>query len=131
MVVDTSALVAILLEEPGFVQYVDALVAGDDPIISAGTLVECSIVMRQRDESEGLGRLDDLLAQAGIRCVAVDMAHVIAARGAWERYGKGRHPAGLNFGDCFSYALATTADRPLLYKGEDFARTDVRAVLAP
>ncbi|HEV7773311.1 MAG TPA: type II toxin-antitoxin system VapC family toxin [Conexibacter sp.] len=125
MVVDTSAVVAILQREPERDRFIDVLAGANDPLMSAATLFECSIVMHRRGGDRAIERLDELLLSAGVRCVALDIAHVHAAREAWTRYGKGRAPAALNFGDCFSYALATTTGRPLLFKGDDFARTDV------
>jgi len=129
MVVDSSAVVAILLEEPGFLALVDAMVAAEDPTVSAATLVECSIVMAARLGPVGAERVDELLSEAGVRVMAVDARQAVAARDAWHRFGKGRHPAALNFGDCFSYALAVTTERPLLFRGDDFARTDVLTAL--
>lgn len=123
MVVDTSALVAILRDEPERPAFLKLLASTKDPMISAATLFECSMVQAKFDE--GWADLDDLLLSAGIRVTAVDVTQAHAAREAWLRYGKGRSPAALNFGDCFSYALATTTGRPLLFKGEDFAQTDV------
>lgn len=123
MVIDTSALVAILQDEPEADAFADLLADATDPLISAATLFECSMV--QARTRRGLENLDDLLLAAGIRIAAVDIAQAHAARDAWLRYGKGRSPAALNFGDCFSYALATTTGRPLLFKGDDFALTDV------
>jgi ribonuclease VapC len=123
MVVDTSALVAILREEPEGEAFEKRIALANDPSISAATLFECSVVQAKFDE--GWVDLDDLLLSSGIRVAAVDVAQAHAARDAWLRYGKGRSPAALNFGDCFSYALAKTAGRPLLYKGDDFAQTDV------
>jgi ribonuclease VapC len=128
MVVDTSALVAILREEPEGNAFEERIALAHDPLISAATLFECSMV--QAKFAQGLEDLDDLLLSAGVRVAAVDVAQAHAARDAWLRYGKGRSPAGLNFGDCFSYALAKTAGRPLLYKGDDFAQTDVVAAAA-
>ena len=125
MVLDTSAVVAILEDEPERPSFVRALARASDPLISAATLFECSIVMHRRAGDHAIERLDELLLSAGVRCVAIDVAHVHAAREAWTRYGKGRSPAALNFGDCFSYALAKTSGRPLLFKGDDFAQTDV------
>lgn len=124
MVLDTSAIVAILRAEPEHALFSRLLARANDPMISAATLLECSMV-QARFES-GVADLDDLLPSAGIRVAAVDLAQVHAARDAWLRYGKGRgNAAKLNFGDCFSYALAVTTGRPLLYKGDDFAQTDV------
>jgi ribonuclease VapC len=123
MVVDTSALVAILREEPEGHAFEKRLALANDPLVSAATLFECSMV--QARFAKGLQNLDDLMISAGIRVAPVDVTQAHAARDAWLRYGKGRSPARLNFGDCFSYALAKTTDRPLLFKGEDFAQTDV------
>jgi ribonuclease VapC len=125
MVLDTSALVAILRGEPERDAFLQALATAKDPLLSAASLVECSLV--QAKFEHGLDDLDDLLAFAGVRVMAVDAAQAHVARDAWLRYGKGRSPAALNFGDCFSYALAATTGRPLLYKGDDFAQTDVIA----
>ena len=125
MVVDTSALLAVLLGEPERDPFIAVLADAQDPLISAATLVESSIVMRAKTGDHGVADLDDLLAAAAVRCVAVDDVQAHLARDAFARYGKGRAAAGLNFGDCFSYALARATDRPLLFKGDDFRRTDV------
>ena len=127
MVVDTSALLAILLGEPERFDYIGLLAGADDPLISTATLVEASIVMQARTGDEGVQDLDDLLSAAGVRPVAVDADQAVLARQAFARFGKGRAPAGLNFGDCFAYALARAMGRRLLFKGADFAQTDVRA----
>jgi ribonuclease VapC len=130
MVLDTSALLAILFGEPERDHLIALLSDAEDALISAATLVEASIVMKARTGDAGVGDLDELLAAIGARCVAVDELQARVAREAFARYGKGHAPAGLNFGDCFAYALAGATDRPLLYKGEDFAKTDVRSVPA-
>jgi ribonuclease VapC len=130
MVLDTSAVVAILRDEPEREAFVDALSRAADPLISAATVFECSIVMHGRGGSRAVERLDGLLRGARVRCLPFDEQQALAAREAWIRYGKGNGPARLNLGDCFSYALATTKGRPLLYKGDDFARTDVEPALA-
>ena len=127
MVVDTSALLAILLGEPERYDYIALLAGADDPLISTATLVEASIVMQARTGDEGVHDLDDLLAVAGVRPVAVDADQAVLARQAFARFGKGRAPPGLNFGDCFAYALARAMGRPLLFKGTDFAQTDISA----
>lgn len=127
MVVDTSALLAILQDEPERRPFAEALEAADARLISVATLVETSILVESRYGAEGLRDLDLLLERAGIEAVPVDLEQAREARSAWSRFGKGRHPAGLDFGDCFSYALARVLGEPLLYKGEDFSRTDVRA----
>lgn len=130
MVVDTSAIVAMLLREPEMELFAVALADADDPLISAATLLEASIVMSVKSGEAGVARLDELLAAAAVRCVAVDAAQAAIARSAFARFGKGRASAGLNFGDCFSYALAKARDRPLLFKGSDFRRTDVTPAVA-
>jgi ribonuclease VapC len=127
VVVDTSALLAVLFEEAEGDEFIALLADAEDPLISAATLVEASIVMGARTGREGIVDLDDLLSTAAVRLVAVDITQAHLAREAFARYGKGRAPAGLNFGDCFSYALAKTMNRPLLFKGGDFSQTDVTA----
>jgi ribonuclease VapC len=130
VVLDTSALLGVLFGEPERDELIALLSHAEDVLISAATLVEASIVMRARTGAAGVGDLDDLLRAIAARCVAVDQTQAHLARDAFARYGKGRAPAGLNFGDCFSYALAKATDRPLLYSGRDFARTDVRPARA-
>jgi ribonuclease VapC len=130
VVLDTSALLAVLLGEPERDQIVTLLSEAEDPLISAATLVEASIVMEARVGPPGVDKLDALLSAAGVRCVAVDITQAHVARDAFARYGKGRSSAGLNFGGCFAYALARAMDRRLLFKGEDFGRTDVTPALA-
>jgi ribonuclease VapC len=125
MVVDTSALLAILLGEPERDRFIDLLADAHDPLLSAASLVEASIVMLAKTGSYGVSDLDDLIASAAVRCVAVDSAQAHLARDAFRRFGKGRSPAGLNYGDCFPYALARAAARPLLFKGDDFSQTDI------
>ena len=129
MVVDTSALVAILLEEPEAEAFIDRIDLAPAPSISMASLVEAAIVVESRLGPEGGKRLDLLLRDGGIAPLAVDLVQAEAARVAFRRYGKGRHPAGLNFGDCFAYALAKSRGEPLLFKGEDFARTDIAPAL--
>lgn len=129
MVIDTSALMGILFDEPDRRALTEAIEADPVRLISAATLLEASLVVEAR-RGEAAGReLDLLLHRADFRTVAVDDDHVEIARRAWRRYRKGRHPAALNFGDCFSYALAAATGEPLLFVGEDFARTDVAAAL--
>ncbi|MGF1661563.1 MAG: type II toxin-antitoxin system VapC family toxin [Kineosporiaceae bacterium] len=125
MVIDTSALVAMLSGEPeaeGF----EALVESDPVrLMSTATALEAAIVVESRFGEPGGRELDLWLHRAGVSLVAVDVAQLDAARRAYRRYGKGRHPAALNYGDCFSYALSVVSGEPLLCKGDDFARTDV------
>lgn len=125
MVIDTSALVALLTGEPEAEEF-GALIAGaDDPLISAGSLLEASVVLDARLGPEGVDALDQLLVAASIRVVAVDDRQARIGRDAYRRFGKGRHAAALNYGDGFAYALASTTDRPLLLKGDGFVATDV------
>jgi ribonuclease VapC len=128
MVVDTSALLAILQDQPERRRFNEALESAAARLISVATLVETSIIIESRFGAEGLRDLDLLLERAGVEPVPVDLEQARAARSAWSRFGKGRHAAGLNFGDCFSYALARVLGEPLLYKGDDFSQTDIRAV---
>jgi ribonuclease VapC len=130
VVLDTSALLAILFAEPEREELIRALAAVEDPVISAATLVESSIVMLARTGTAGVRDLDELLAAAAVRCVAVDSRQAQLARDAYARFGKGRAPAGLNLGDCFAYALARATGRPLLFKGADFGQTDIVAAVA-
>lgn len=125
MVVDTSALLAILLREPEHHSLAQLLADAEDPLISAATLLEASIVVQAKTGDDGVAALDELLAAASVRCVAVDRAQALAARHAYARYGQGRSPAALNFGDCFACALAQVHGRPLLFKGDDFSATDI------
>lgn len=123
MVVDTSALMAILLQEEDARSYADA-VAGASAVMSAASYVELTIVALSRG-LRGRAELEATLADALIDIVPVTIDQAQLAADAYERYGKGRHPASLNFGDCFAYALARSRSEPLLFKGEDFALTDV------
>jgi ribonuclease VapC len=125
VVLDTSAVVAILLGEPERERFIELVANAADPVISAATLVESSIVMLAKTGTDGVNDLDELLSAAAVRCVAVDSAQAGLARDAYARFGKGRSPAGLNYGDCFSYALARATKKPLLCKGEDFTLTDI------
>lgn len=125
MVIDTSAVVAILSDEPERPEFVAKIAADARKLVSAAALLEMSIVTEARLGEAGGRELDLLLHRAKAQIVAVDETQVEIARAAWRRYGKGRDAAGLNFGDLFSYALARTAGEPLLFKGNDFSRTDI------
>jgi ribonuclease VapC len=126
MVIDTSAVVAILQSEQEAPRLTAALDA--DPVrrISAATLVETGIVMLSRYGEHGEREVDLLVQRAAIDVIPVSPEHAELARGAYRQYGKGRHSAGLNLGDCFSYALAASLDEPLLFVGNDFSKTDIR-----
>lgn len=131
--VDTSALAAICFREPDAGRMAEALWAAEEAKISAGTALELSIVLATRkvaSPDDAARWLDGFLGEADISVEPVDAAQLQIARTAYAVYGKGLgHPAQLNFGDCFAYALAKALDAPLLFKGTDFAQTDLRAVL--
>jgi ribonuclease VapC len=129
MVIDTSALVAILQDEPERRRFNEAIEQAPHRLLSTANLVEISIVIESRHGAEGIRELDLFLRTAQIEAASVDAAQALAAREAFRRFGKGRHPAGLNFGDCFAYALAATRDEPLLFKGDDFPLTDITAAV--
>ena len=129
MVVDTSALVAILLGEPDAERFAHALSAAPVRLISAVTRVELSFVIKGRKGETGRADLELLLRDGGFDVVSVTPQQATIAIEAFRRYGRGRHRAGLNIGDCFSYALAVATDHPLLFKGDDFIHTDLRPAL--
>ena len=128
MVLDSSALLALLLNEPEAPAFRLAIEADPVRLLSAANLVETAIVIETRVGEAGGRELDLLLHKAGVEVVAVDAAQADLARHAYRQFGKGRHLAGLNYGDCFSYALAQSAGEPLLFKGDDFSKTDVTVV---
>ncbi len=128
MIIDTSAVMAILQlepEEPAFLRAIDA-----DPhrLMSAVNWVEASMVMGGRRGARGTKELDEFIARARIDVTPVQLLHAQLAREAFLRFGRGRHPARLNCGDCFAYALAKATGEPLLFKGDDFGLTDIRTV---
>ena len=125
MVIDTSAIVAILFGEDDAERFTAAIEADPERLMSAASVLEASIVVERELGEEGGRELDFLLLKAGIETVAFNEKQLRVARHAFRTYGKGRHAAGLNFGDCFSYAVSKTTGEPLLFKGDDFAKTDV------
>jgi ribonuclease VapC len=128
VIVDTSALMAILRLEPEARRLLDALKAADRRAISAATLVEAGIVAEARVGEQGGRDLDAVLARLKIEVLSLTESHAVYARRAYRRYGKARgHPTRLNFGDCFAYALAKASGEPLLFKGDDFSQTDIEA----
>lgn len=131
MVIDTSALLAILQDEPERRTFNEAIEAAPTCTVSVATWVETSIVIESRHGAEGLQDLDHFVERAGIEIVPLERDQGRTARRAFSRFGKGRHPAGLNYGDCFSYALATDRAEPLLFKGDDFSKTDVVPAVPP
>ena len=130
MVIDTSALVAILQDEPERRVFNGAIEAAESRSISTASFVEASIIIESRYGPDGTRALDLFVGKSEISLVSVDTDQAHLARNAFRQYGKGRHPAGLNSGDCFSYALAKALDEPLLFKGNDFTQTDIVAYAA-
>ena len=130
MVIDTSALLAILQDEPERRAFGEAIEGAGSCSMSVANLLETSLVIESRFGAEGTRDLDQLIEKARIELVPVDIEQLGIARRAFSRFGKGRHPAALNFGDCFAYALARALGEPLLYKGDDFARTDIEAAVS-
>ena len=129
IVVDTSALIAILDKEPDANLYAEAIAEADPPLISTATLVELNIVMLNRHGIKAAQIVDRLIQEGGFQVESFTIQHAELARDAYARYGKGQQPAGLNYGDCFSYALAKATGVPLLFKGQDFSKTDIVSVL--
>jgi ribonuclease VapC len=129
MVIDTSALMAYLEREPDADRIEQKLLKADRLAISTATIVECGIVIEARRGDSGGRELDLLLHRLAVEIVPVDERQAELARSGYRRFGKGRHPAGLNLGDCFSYALAQSTGQDLLYIGDDFSRTDVGSAL--
>jgi ribonuclease VapC len=129
MIVDTSALLAILFNEPDAESYARALADADTARLSAGNFVEAAIVVEAQTNAGGRGQFDTLIRRGGIviEPFTEEQAHIACQ--AYTDFGKGRHPAGLNFGDCFAYALARATAEPLLFKGEDFTKTDITPAL--
>jgi ribonuclease VapC len=128
MILDTSAVVAMLQNERESPRLVSAVQAADVRRIFAATLVETGIVMQSRYGDHGEREVDLFLQRAQVEIIPVTPEHAELARAGYRRFSKGRHRAGLNFGDCFSYALARALDEPLLFVGDDFGHTDVTAV---
>ena len=131
MIIDTSAIMAVLQDEPERRHFNEIIEAAPHKRLSAATLVELSMVTEVRHGADGIRELDLYLATAGIETLAVERAQALLAREAFRRFGKGRHRAALNFGDCFSYALAKSLHEPLLFKGGDFGMTDITAAVEP
>ena len=128
MVVDTSALLALLLNEPEADDIEVALDADPVRMMSTAAYLEAAVVAEARLGAAGGREFDLLVHKCGLELVPVTAEHAEVAREGWRRFGRGRHEAGLNFGDCFSYGLAMASGEPLLFKGQDFSRTDVLAV---
>lgn len=128
MVLDTSALIAILSAEPEAETFAAAIASADHRLLSAASFLETAVVIETRHGPAGGQKLDELMQVAQLQIEPVTNEQAMAARSAYRLYGKGRHPAGLNFGDCFAYALAKISGEPLLFKGNDFSQTDIPGV---
>lgn len=126
MVIDSSAIIAILAGEPEGSTFTDMIGDHKKRAISAATFLEISIVLCRRAHPEDARRLNDFIERMKITVIPVTESQARLAAEAFRSYGKGRHPAGLNFGDCFSYALALERGEKLLFKGDDFSRTDIQ-----
>jgi ribonuclease VapC len=127
MIIDTSAIIAVLFNEDDASVYAELITQSDSPRMSAATFVETAIVVETQTKTSGSRQLDAFLRRADIAIEPVTEEHAHIARQAFIDFGKGRHPAGLNYGDCFSYALAKATGEPLLFKGKDFSKTDLVA----
>ena len=127
MIVDNSALLAVLLHKPDATRYETSIATAPSRRMSTVNVLESSIVVESRGGEAAVHELDAFLKRAGIKWTPVTTEQVKVARVAWRQFGKGNHPARLNLGDCFAYALARTAEEPLLFKGDDFSRTDIEA----
>jgi ribonuclease VapC len=129
MVIDASALIAILLGEPEAKAFAETIAADSQRLVSVFSLLETGIVIEVKKGEPGGRELDRLIHRANMQVVPLDPGQAELAREAWRTFGKGRHPAGLNIGDCCSYALSKYSNQPLLFQGDDFSKTDVAAVL--
>ncbi len=126
MIVDMSALLAVLFQEEDAPRF-ETLIAASSCRMSVANVLEAAMVVEGRGGRPAGDALDAFLACADITAMPISTDQLDIAREAWRRYGKGNHPAALNFGDCFAYALASTENEPLLFKGGDFAQTDIPA----
>lgn len=131
MIIDSSALVAVLLREKGSEPVLDALETADACRVGAPTIVETAMVLTGRLGDDGRTMLLSLLQEVNVDVLSFGDAHWRIAQSAFVRFGKGRHPAALNFGDCLTYATAYVAGEPLLCVGDDFAQTDLELVIKP
>ena len=131
MVLDTSAVLAMLFLEPEAEAFARAVARAEYRRISAANLLEAGIVADHQADARAGRQLDALVARIELSTEPVTAEHVRIARQAYLDFGKGNHPAGLNFGDCFAYALAKATGEPLLFKGDDFQRTDIQAAVTP
>lgn len=129
MVIDTSAILAIILREPEAQIFEEKIAHATARIISVASVFEASVVLQGRLDRPRITQLDELIADTPIEIWAVSVEQLTWARYALETFGRGRHPAKLNFGDCFTYALAKSTGEPLLFKGSDFSLTDLKSAV--
>ncbi|MFL5257733.1 MAG: type II toxin-antitoxin system VapC family toxin [Rhodopila sp.] len=129
MIIDTSAMLAVALREPDGRRYLKAILVAMPRRISVSNWLEATMVVDRRGNTQAVDWLEDLIQQAEIEVMPVSVSQGEIARRAWRTYGRGIHPARLNYGDCFAYALAKEAREPLLFKGNDFAQTDIEPAL--
>jgi ribonuclease VapC len=127
--VDSSAIIAMIMREMGEERYVAAMRVAATPLLSAANYVECAMVLSRF--ADGRQELDEWIDHFDVDIVPVDRLQAQLAADAFVRFGRGRHPARLNYGDCFAYALAASRNIPLLYKGNDFSQTDIVPALTP
>ena len=128
MVIDTSALMAVFLNEPEREEFLELILKAEKRLLSAATMVETGIVLEARRNEVAARELDLFLHEAEIEIISVDRTQAEQARVAFRKYGKGRHPAALNFGDCFTYALAIVSGEPVLAKGDEFQRANLKKI---
>jgi ribonuclease VapC len=129
VIIDTSAMLAVALREPDGRRYLKAILVAMPRRISVSNWLEATMVVDRRGNTQAVDWLEDLIQQAEIEVMPVSVSQGEIARRAWRTYGRGIHPARLNYGDCFAYALAKEAREPLLFKGNDFAQTDIEPAL--
>lgn len=129
MVIDSSALIAIMTGEPERRAFIEAIATANTCLVASPTMLEASMVVLSRNGEARLQDLRDFCAKGAVETVPFGPNHVELAIDTFRRFGKGRHPAALNFGDCFSYALAKATGEPLLFKGDDFSQTDIKRVV--
>lgn len=130
MILDSSALIAILFAEPGYLELVDLILEADRVGIGAPTLAETGLVFVGRGGAKNAAPVEGLIEELGVSVVPFGAAEWTIAVGAFRRFGRGRHPAALNFGDCLSYAIAKSSRDALLYVGDDFSKTDIKRAAA-
>ena len=129
MIVDASAILAVVLREADAGRFLDAMLSGERPRMSVANWFEATMVVDGRRDPVASSEFDDVMRLAEIGLEQVTLEQAAAARLAWRNFGRGQHPARLNFGDCFAYALAKCSGEPLLFKGDDFSQTDIEPAL--